>query len=186
MKRRLLITVLAVPCLALAGCGLQGPTPTPEPTETRSEGTDADLGVRDTRDPQTLTSATSTTGAAEVAVSYALAQATWSASTYARQYERMIRLSTGALRRELTTQRPERDQIDGIRAGGQTSRANVLAADPRAVKDGRGPVIVVLEQYAGQKGRVDPFVSNVIYRVSVQREDGHWRVSRFETVPAAA
>jgi hypothetical protein len=174
---------LALLCAGLAGCGATEPIPDARTgTQHAMSGSDADAVTRDGERPEDLATVTVDTEAAQAAASYALASATWSADTYDRQYRRMIDLAAGELRDDLVSQPPERSQIDSLKANRQTSRAKLLAADPRAVHDGRGTVIVVLEQRAGANGSISPRPSNVIYAVGVRRVDGAWRVTRFETL----
>lgn len=182
------LIALLLTAATLTACGIGGPAADDQQgagegvVRTTEGGSDADVVIADREPASRLSTASRADGAADAATSYALAQATWSADTYADQYQRMIDLAAGELRDALSSQRPEADQIAGIREYRQTSRAKLIAVDSRAVEGSSGSVVVVLETYAGANGEIQPVPRHVIYRAAVKRIDDKWRVTAFDTI----
>lgn len=192
-------TALCIAALGLsaAGCGLpDDPYNEPEPKQAQTQPAPAAHGHEgerhndvqlpaDTRDPGTITSADAApdADAAEAAVAYGLAQTNWSWRTFDTQYERMRRLASGELARQLAENRPERDQLDGIKADKQTNTAKVVAVDTRT--DGRAArrVIVVLRELAGGQGVTDVAPRHTVYQATVRELPEGWRVTAWSLLP---
>jgi hypothetical protein len=192
----LILAVLAL-ALATAGCGVNDPyngatertssTTKPPATPTADSEDHSDEQLRaDTRDPNAAVNygPPQSASAEQVAAAYGLFQTNWSWKTYRAQYDRMRHLAGGGLARDLAENRPESDQLQGIKADQQTNRSTLLAADSRMISANAARAVVVYSELAGGHGVTEDTPRATVYRALLKRRSQGWRVTEWSRLPS--
>jgi hypothetical protein len=149
-----------------------------------SQNATDDRPPADRRNPDTLTAADRPAARAErIATAYGLAQTNWSWRNYAHQYRRMTALAGGALARDLKANPPEQDQLVGVAAEKRTNRSTAIAADSTAINATTARVIVVYEELPGGAGVTDITPRHTVYRATVTKISGAWKVTAWSLLP---
>lgn len=123
--------------------------------------------------------------AEDLAARYALVARNWTPATYRAAWARQIELATDPLRGELETARPDRPEIEALRADDSSSRAKLvrLQRDPR-VREPRARVVVVLQERTAAAGQV--IEGRTVNDVALRRTRDGWRAQGFTIVPGGA
>ena len=163
--------------LLLAGCGVSDPNAMSAPVS-RPAAPPAPTGLR----TPTPGVAGVGEGLVDVAVDYALTQATWSPDTYVSQRARLADMATGPALAQLTPRdgQPPAAIAAQLRAAGSSSRAVLLGSDhpPRSQR-----VIVATKVIATGRGRDADHADYAIAHLSLVRSGGAWRVLTFQIAP---
>jgi len=194
--RALILAVLAL-ALATAGCGVNDPyngareptsSTTKPPASPAADSTDHSdqQSSADTRDPDAAVNyrPPQSASAEQVAAAYGLFQTNWSWKTYRAQYDRMRHLAGASLARDLAENRPESDQLQGIKADQQTNRSRLLAADSRMISANVARAVVVYSELAGGHGVTEDTPRATVYRALLKRRPQGWRVTEWSRLPS--
>ena len=160
--------------IAFTGCAPRAADPSAQRGE-QSPITDEPAPTVATLDEGSLTAA------GRVALRYALAARTWTATTYEAQYRRQLALSGGPLRRELKRAPPTHRQLAGYRTDDATAAATAIAITPLLDTATQARYEVVLEERSSASGQT--VGQRARYLVELRRDPGGWLVTAFTIQP---
>jgi hypothetical protein len=174
MTKRPSTTSLAAAALLLTGCGLANPQAVTTPQQPGP-------GASGVRTPSAVLDA-QPDGPVRVAVDYTLTQATWSADSYVAQRAKLAQLATGPALAQLEPRdgAPPAAVAAKLDAARSSSHASLLGTDGPSRRD---EVVVAYKVQATGSGRSTARIDYQVAHVTVTRNSGRWRVSRFAIAP---
>jgi hypothetical protein len=178
-QSRTAMAALAVAFLALtaAGCGLADPYTQPH-TPHLTAHSPTTVPTDPTRPPLRCAAWTPRC----VAALFAAAQGTYTPRGYPRQHARMVSLSVGALRRQLT-RTPARVIAAGLRHNNTHARAGVLATTTERRSRSSAVVVVAVRQLLRSGSEPgEPAPEYLYFRAVVRGRPAGWRVAAFQAL----
>jgi hypothetical protein len=149
------------------------------------DGTWLAVGARtldgDTESRQAAAPRTPPAPATRVVSAYALAARSWTPDTLRARYAEQLRLSAGALRRDLQRHPPTRQQIGAYRADGARADADIDDVQVVRLTATQITFSVVLTERATSAGATTS--QRTVNTAELQLHDGAWRVWNFTASP---
>lgn len=161
--------------LGLTGCG--GPRPA-GPSTQRDEPTSV---VPQPRIARHAVDEAALPEPGSIALRYALAARSWTASSYRAQHRRQVRLAGGELRRALEDAAPTRRQIAGYRADHARLEARALAVSGGLRSSTQAEYRITLDERSTAAGRMAR--QRATYLTELHRRSGRWLVVTFTAEP---
>ena len=176
-SRRAALMVGAVVLLALVGCGPRSAGPSSQRDDEPTSATLAQPAAAPVLDidPAALPLP------GRVAMRYAIAARSWTPNSYAAQYRRQMRLSTGSLRSSLQDAAPTREQLAAYRESNARMDARVVAVTRLVESPTQASYELVLDGRSAAAGQI--VHQRTAYFVELQQRSGAWRVTAFSVQP---
>lgn len=188
---------IALTALILGGCGVGPYEETPPAAGLEAEGYrpnsaggyDAEAPTRAQAGPPPSAQRLFDSGlkvdrhAEQAAAAYGLAYGNWSWQTYYAQHSAMARLATGALRRNLLSNKPDRRVIRALGSNEQMNTAYLVATDTVDSTSASRTVVLVMRERSIENGLSDPAPRHTVYRARLSLTQDGWRLSDWDLLP---